>query len=485
MHRSLSLGLVVAALAVTAAPGVAVADSPDGLRWGACPEGVEAPGLECATLEVPLDYADPDGRQIEIAVSRLASEEPAERRGALMTNPGGPGGSGLAYPAQLAAGGLPQEVLDAYDVIGFAPRGVGESTRVTCDLTEEQQSRGNFPTYAHTDADVEREAEYARDIAERCGDADTAWMLPHLTTANTARDMDRIREALGESTVSYLGASYGTYLGSVYAEMFPERGDRMVLDSALGAGGYDFTAMRRFAPGFEDRFPDFAEYAAAHPEYGLGTTPEEVTETFFELAERLDAEPSPEGVDGTLFRGLTFDRLYVDALMPQVAEAWQALDTGQPLPSLPPVVGDMENLMASRFAVICADSEWPDTVEAYQEAVAVDRERHPMLGGSVASVNPCAFWPAEATEPPVRIGDEGPSNILIVQNERDPGTPLAGARELRETLGQRAVLVTADQGGHGVYPFGSNTCANDSVTAYLTTGERPSQDLACAAEPAE
>ncbi|ANS68663.1 secreted hydrolase [Streptomyces lincolnensis] len=492
--RTLSLALAATAVAATVIPDAA-ATTADIVRWGPCSPKAASPGkasspgraapprLECSTLEVPLDHRDPDGRQIEIALSRLASEKPSQRRGVLLTNPGGPGISGLGYPVALAASKLPQKVLDSYDVIGFDPRGTGRSAPVTCDLTPAQRNRGNLPPYAHTAADVARQAGGARTIAEQCVTSKTASMVPHTTTANTARDMDRIREALGEPKISYLGGSYGSYLGAVYTTLFPGRGDRIVLDSNLGPGGYDVTAMRSIARGLEDRFPDFAAFAAARPEYGLGTTPRQVRATFFDLAKRLEAKPV-RGVDGTLFRGLTFDRLYSDASMPSVAEMWQALDRDRPLPpDTPPSMEAMENSMAARFYVICGDSRWPGTVREYQRDVAVDRLRYPMLGGSAASIGPCAFWPGERTEPPVRIGDRGPSNVLMVQNERDPGTPLARAQELRRAFGKRATMVTADQGGHGVYPFGRNTCANDAVTAFLVTGERPARDLACAAEP--
>ncbi|MGW6273950.1 alpha/beta hydrolase [Streptomyces sp. NPDC055060] len=497
MHRTLSLTLAVTAVAVTAIPDMSAAATPESLRWAPCrgeaasekPRGEPTaqkpafPPLECSTLKVPLDYRRPDGRQIEIAISRLASKKPAERRGVLLTNPGGPGVTGLGYPAVLAASGLPQEVLDSYDLIGFDPRGVARSTPVTCDLSPEQQARGNIPPYAHTAADVAREAGNARTVAQQCATSRTAWMLPHTTTANTARDMDRIRAALGEEKLSYLGASYGSYLGAVYTTLFARRSDRIVLDSNLGPGGYDVTAMRLFARGLQDRFPDFAAFAAAHPEYDLGTTPAQVTAKFFDLAERLEAKPV-QGFDATAFRGVTFDRLYSDADMPLVAKIWHALDTDQPPPSTPPLP-DMENSMAARFSVICGDTRWPRTVREYQRNVAVDRLKYPMLGGSTASVGPCAFWPDKRAEPPVRIGDRGPSNVLMAQNERDPGTPLVGAQELRRAFGKRAAMVSADQGGHGVYPFGPNTCANDTVTAFLTTGQRPARDLPCAAEPAK
>ncbi|MFD5028031.1 alpha/beta hydrolase [Streptomyces sp. NPDC058373] len=498
MRRILSLAVALAATAVTvtAVPSATAAPTPDALRWVPCAENpggaagaaeteasADFPPMECATLEVPLDYDDPDGRQIEVAVSRLASEKPSQRRGVLLTNPGGPGISGLGYPAVLAAAGLPQKVLDSYDVIGFDPRGVGRSTPVSCELTEKQQNRGNFPSYAHTAADVVRAAAPAREVAERCADSPSASLLPHINTANTARDMDRIRAALGERRISYVGASYGTHLGAVYASLFPERGDRIVLDSNLGPGGVDADAMRLFGPGMEERFPFFAKYAADHPEYGLGSTPEEVTATYFELAERLEKEPV-QGYDGTAFRGVTFDLLYADANMPALAETWQALDTGRPLPEEPPFP-DMDNFMSARFAVICGEGEWPRSIREYQRAVAADRQRYPMIGGSSANIGPCAFWPGKWLQQPVEVGDRGPSNVLMVQNERDPGTPLAGARETRRALGKRAVMVTADQGGHGVYVFGRNACANDAVTTYLTTGDRPARDLACAAEPGE
>ncbi|MGW8672986.1 alpha/beta hydrolase [Streptomyces niveus] len=487
MRRTLALTFALAATAVAATttviPGVSVAATPDtGLRWGSCPETITAPRLKCATLQVPLDYRHPDGRQIDLTISRLASEKPAQRRGVLVTNPGGPGGPGLSFPADLAASGLPQSVLDSYDIIGFDPRGVGTSTPVTCDLTQEQQERGNFAPYAHTDADVAREAGHARTIAKQCATSKTSWMLPHTTTANTARDMDRIRTALGEQKLSYLGMSYGTYLGASYAAMFPGRGDRIVLDSNLGPDGYDVTAMREFARGMEDRFPDFAAYAAARPEYGLGSTPEQVKAKYYELVERLDAKPV-DGIDGMMLRGMTFEYLYSDATLPLLAKNWQELDTGRPITALPRP--EMENLMSSRFYVVCGDTRWPGKIRDYQRNAAVDRVKYPMLGGSTASINPCAYWPRERVEPPVEIGDRGPSNMLLVQNERDPGTPLAGARKLRQALGQRATMVTADNGGHGVYPFARNTCVDDAVTTFLTDGKRPAGDLACAAEPKE
>ncbi|GAA1274458.1 alpha/beta hydrolase [Saccharothrix xinjiangensis] len=482
MRKSLSLIAVLVTAASLVAPGVSSATPAPTVRWVDCPADVAVPGLECGTLQVPLDYREPGGRTIELMISRLASGDPDARRGILLTNPGGPG-PGLTFPAFLEFAGLPREVRDAYDVIGVDGRGIGHSTPVTCDLTQEQQYAGSVPPYAVTPADVRKRAEEVRDVARRCTTSSTADLLPHITTANTARDLDRVRAALGERKASFLGYSYGTYLGAVYATLFPRTTDRVVLDSNLGATGWDVEGGRGYGRGVEDTFPDFAEWLAAHPGFGLGGTPHQVRAKYFDLARRLDEAPV-QGVSGPLFRMLTFAGLYGtgDAAFTALAGIWKALDTDTPLPpNDTPVPANLENLIASRHYVVCGDSRWPTSVATYERNVAVDRVRHPMFGAAAANVYPCAFWP-DPVEQPVRISDRGPRNVLLVQNERDPATPLAGARTLRRAFGDRAAMLTVDQGGHGVYVLGANRCANTEVTAYLLGGRRPARDLACAAE---
>ena len=447
------------------------------------PGDAAAPGLECSTIKVPLDYQDPGGRQIDVAISRLASKNPAQRRGVLLTNPGGPS-AGLKFPAELAAAKMPQSVLDSYDLIGFDPRGFGHSTPVTCDLTPEQQAVGNVPPYARNAADVTKRAEQSKAIARQCATSKSAWMLPHVSTADTARDMDRIRAALGQSKISFAGYSWGTYLGAVYTTLFPQRGDRIVLDSNVHPTGWDYANDRLYAQGFDDRFPDFAKFAAAQDAtYHLGSTPEQVTAKYFELAARVDKAPV-QGIDGATFRMATYGFLFSNAGMPLVAKIWQAVDTDGPLPPLPGdgTTPDADNVISGRYYMICADSRWPRSVGTYQATVALDRLRHPMFGAAGANVQPCAFWP-EPAEAPVRVGDRGPSNVLMLQNQRDPATPLAGAKQLRQAFGDRARMVTVDAGGHGVYPYVGNQCADTAATSYLTTGRFPDHDLACAAEP--
>ncbi|AXB47858.1 alpha/beta hydrolase [Amycolatopsis albispora] len=486
MRKSVVAGLAALLVASLAPVGLAADTAPPGpgaVTWGKCPSGTPLGPLECGTLPVPLDYRDPRGGTIDLAISRLASANPAKRRGVLLLSSGGPGAPAMNYPLVLTYFGLPQSVRDSYDLIGMDPRGVGYSTPVTCDLPPETSQTANIPDYALDSADVAARAERVAEVARKCGAASTAGLLPHLTTANTARDMDRVREALGERKLSFLGVSYGTYLGAAYATMFPQRGDRIVLDSSMSEEGSAPSASRGFGQGVEDRFPDLAKFIVAHPEYGLGTTEEQVKLKYYELAARLDAQPRPDGFDGRQFRRATFERMYTDQGLPQAAELWRAIETGQPVPPLPsappPPDQPADNVTAAQLAVLCGDRNWPEPVEFYQRNVEEDRFRFPMWGAGAANIWPCAFWPVEPVEPPVEIGDRGPSNVLMVQNLRDPSTPLSGALRMREALGDRARMITADQGGHGAYLYLKNQCLNDATTDFLVTGERPREDLAC------
>ncbi|WP_103353727.1 alpha/beta hydrolase [Amycolatopsis sp. CA-128772] len=475
--------ILPAALAAAAVvSGVSAAGAADRapVAWGPCPADVAKPGLQCSTLEVPLDYRHPDGRKITVALSRLASANPAQRRGVLLVNQGGPGLNGLDFPVALVDAGLPQRVRDTYDVIGFDPRGVGHSTPVTCDMTPKQTAESVSPPFPYRAADVTKAAEAAKTVARQCLTSKTASMLPFVTTANTARDMDGIRTALGEPKLSYYGDSYGTYLGAVYTSLYPGRSDRIVLDSNLRPEGYDVEALRSQALGFETRFPDFAKLAAANPaQYSLGATPAAVRAKYFELAERLDRAPA-QGYDGTTFRTITAGFLRADAALPALAKLWHELDVNEP--AFPPAGAgaDSDNFAASYLAVVCGDSRWPEAVGTYQRNVAVDRVRYPMYGPYAANIRPCAFWPAPA-EPRVRITDDGPANVLMLQNLRDPATPMPGALRLRAAFGDRARLVTADQGGHVAYLNGANECGNNAVSDYLTTGKRPPHDAFCRA----
>jgi pimeloyl-ACP methyl ester carboxylesterase len=484
-YRKYSAALVavfgLAGALVAAVP--AVAEEPAArMQWATCPADVVVRPpiqVQCAKVPVLLDYSDPDGTQIEIMVSRIASTKPEKRRGVLMFNPGGPGGSGLGFPALMVTQGLPAGIMDAYDLIGMDTRGIGHSAPVSCGFTTGEPYWGNIPPYAVDDAAVTKQAGVAAEIAARCAANDKDGRLRHLT-ANTARDLDRIRAALGEKKASFLGMSYGSALGAAYASMFPDTADRVVVDSNIGDTHLDRDGMRRYALGMEQTFGDFAEWAAArHASYGLGRTPQQVRETYFTTAERLDKTPAADGTDGAMFRIGVFGGLYSERSYGKTAQIWQSYLNPGKATTPAPAPNPADNSLTVFLAVTCNDVDWPEDVATYRRAVAEDRKRYPLFGAASANILPCAYWKTEPSEPPVKITDKGPRNVLILQNRHDPVTPYAGGKLLREKLGERSRLVTADGSGHGVYVLGGNACALNITTSYLVEGKLPATDTTC------
>ncbi|MFB0629762.1 alpha/beta hydrolase [Streptomyces sp. AB3(2024)] len=468
--RTTSLLAVVAAAAFLATPAPAAASAaPPQPRWQRC--GASTPAaLQCATLTVPLDYADPGGRKIDIAMSRLKASRPKERRGVLLLNPGGPGGPGLELPVDPAVN-LGEEVRSRYDLIGFDPRGVGRSSPVSCGLTADEQDYER-PYRPETFA---KDVEWARTVATKCR-ARAGDSLRHLTTRNTARDMDAIRAALGERKISYLGFSYGTYLGAVYAQMFPRHTDRFVLDSASDPTRVWQGMFQGMAEGADAAFARWSEWTALHDrEYGLGSTPAEVRRTFWDLVARADREPvdsagAPLTGDGIRAQHARF------AHVEKAAEWVAALKKAAPS-AVAPATREVppDNDASSAWAVLCGDSRtWPRDPERYRHDAVRDKALHPLYGDFASNIKPCAFW-EQGSEPPTTVDNE--VGALILQNEWDPGTPLAGARAMHRALhGSRMVTVA---GGEGHIVNGTDPCADRALGAYLTTGVLPPRDLTC------
>ncbi|WP_394835971.1 alpha/beta hydrolase [Pendulispora rubella] len=413
----------------------------------------------------------------------------------LLFNLGGPGGPGLIAPA-LFPRLLPASVLDRFDLIGFDPRGIGRSTPVSCGLTEQQrQDFTKIIPYPAPDGDISDNVEYATAVADACGRTSRG-LMPYITTANTARDMDAIRVALGERQISYLGYSYGTYLGAVYASLFPEKSGRMVLDSVIHPGRIWRDTLRAWGPAIEVRLKDFYRWAAARDDvYHLGATAEAVRQRYFQLVDKLDANPIPTSngpLDGNLFREMNRGAMYSDASFPEMAEVYRSAsesftasvtlspDARALFPEVP-----ADNSPISTFAVFCDDAAWPRSVLRYQLDVAVDRVASPGSGGMSGNIWPCAAWPFAPRERPIPIGQRGPANVLLVQGLRDPATPHDGAEAMRTAFGHRARLVSVDAGGHAI-SYGlnrnDNHCADERVTAFLITGRLPDLDVSCAAE---
>lgn len=483
-------GLVAAGCAHSPPPEAdppAAAPAPEP-TWTACPDGVEKPEdgparLQCTTVPVPLDYDDPDGETIDLTISRLASNNPEERRGVLLLNPGGPGGTGLDQPKFLADRGMPQSVLDSYDLIGMDTRGVGHSSPIGCGFTDDVDYYGSVPPFAYDEAAFDEQSATAEDIASRCAAGDDGRMA-QVNTANMSRDLDRVRIALGEEKASFLGYSYGSALGAAYASMFPETSDRVVLDSNIGDTHLDQDGIRRYGRGMEETFPDFARWAATQNDrYGFGSTPEEVRATYLDLAGRLDRTPK-DGIDGRVFRLGTFVALYNPASYEDTAVLWRGLLDPSPPAELPAPTGaasPFDNTWSVFLAVTCNDVEWPSDPAVYRQAIDEDREAYPLFGAAAANIMPCAFWQNEPSEPPVDVLDDGPTNVLVAQNQRDPVTPLRGGELIDEKFGDRSRLVTADGSGHGVFVLGKNQCATDIVTDYLVDGTMPEEDTFCEA----
>ncbi|MET9729505.1 alpha/beta hydrolase [Streptomyces sp. NPDC006458] len=476
----LVLGLTVPA---TATPSKAA----EPLKWTRCEGKGLDPRQQCATVKVPMDYADPHGRQIDIAVSRLSSENPAARRGALLLIPGGPGGTSIDQPSEKA-GLLPKEVRDAYDLIGFAPRGMAPSSSVTCDLEPADLAATKLRPWPTPDGSVDENMTAARRMSEACArNADD--LIRHISTRNEARDLDRVRAALGEHRISAWGMSYGTYVGAVYGELFPHRTDRFVLDSN---GDPDPARVGRawlagFERGVEDTFPRFAAYASAPgTPHRVAETPAEVRRVFLELAARLDREPlpwpgaNPPVLDGNELRQAMLSSLYDPDDYPVLAQLIDAARAGElpPAPAVPPE-DLMQNGTAVALGTICNDVAFPREAAVYQKDVTVSRANFPLTAGMPRNAMACAAWPFAPQEPPVRITGRGRSSFLLVQNERDVATPLSGARKLREALGRRAVMVTVNSTGHDVYLANGNACGDAAVSRFLATGERPDGDLYC------
>lgn len=461
--------------------------APAPLKWTECEgEGLD-PRQECATVSVPMDYADPDGRRIDIAVSRIPSEKPSARRGALLMIPGGPGGDSLAHPSEEGRK-LPPSVRDAYDLIGFAPRGNAPSTPVSCEVEHGDLALTKLRPWPAPDGSVTENMATARRVSDACarnGDE----LVRHISTKNNARDIDRIRAALGERRLSLWGVSYGSYVGAAYAEMFAHRTDRVVLDSNDDPDPVraERAWLQSFEVGVEDNFPEFAKWAAqpGNP-YRLADTAAEVRPLFLRLAARLDREPipwpgaNPEELNGNVLRQTMLDSFYDPDDYPALAQLIQAARKGTvpPAPQAPPDAL-LQNYLAVGAGTICNDAAWPASASTYRKDVAESRAKYPLTAGMPRNAMVCAAWPWQPKEPPVRITDRGPSNILLVQNERDVATPLTGALKLREYLGRRAVMVTNDATGHGAYLDKGTACGDALVSRFLATGERPGEDTYC------
>ncbi|MFI1379524.1 alpha/beta hydrolase [Embleya sp. NPDC020886] len=468
------------------------------LDWGSCVLGpddasgraLEQAGARCADVTVPLDYANPRGRTITVAISRIKATDRRHRIGALLSNPGGPGGAGIGMTPELRT--AMKEVGARYDVIGMDPRFVGRSTPLDCGWP----LGTNLFAAGLTRASFERQVALQKDLADRCR-AGNAAVLPFVSTRNTARDMDVIRAALGERKISYFGYSYGTYLGTVYTQMFPGRYDRIVLDGALDPNRYSSRALQGTEGENEHALAAWADWAALrNGTYGLGATRADVFATIDRLVETSARTPLTVGTAPEVYRLddtrvpfllLVGDADDTDAARANLADMLATLvkaAAGQPAPLSPEFAGLLRVMLTAegsptgsvQSAIMCGDVPVSHDLEQYWRDIEGSRAAHPLFGPMTNNIVPCAFWD-NPREQPTRVRRDVP--MLIVAATGDPRTPYVGSVALHGLLPSSRLLTLQGANRHAVYGLYGNSCVDDRVNAYLATGRLPGTDQTC------
>ena len=465
-----------------AAGSAAIVPQASKLDWKPCTGQLS--GLQCASLQVPLNYADPGGRKITIALSMVPATAPAaQRQGVMFVNPGGPGEPGRSLAAAVAEGISPQ-VAATYDIVGFDPRGVGASSpALSCDPNF---FTGVRPDYIPANAAAEqvlinRAKSYAAACQQRYG-----WFLPYETTANTARDMDQIRQAFGVQQVTYYGISYGTYLGQVFGTLFPSHVRRMVLDSTVDPTGawYQDNISQDYA--FQARIEAFFAWIAKYNEtYHLGTTVSQVQAAYYQIRAKLAKTPidgpdgpmiGPDELDDTILLGG-----YLNTLWPSFAQAladYRNSGNSTGLVSQFQQWGvQNENTFAAYNAVECADVTWPRSWSKWQSDTEHVYQTAPFEAWDNAWFNAaCAFWPVAGPAKPFQVNGAKLPPVLMLQGTLDAATPYAGAQNAHKLLPTARMVVVQGSGNHGQsLETPPDACVQNYLNHYLATGAVPGQ----------
>lgn len=461
-------------------PGTTGPDEEDGLdrsgfpvpdlAWEAC-----GAGMQCSTLEVPLDWDDPEGETIELAVARRPATGPSdEHQGILAINPGGPGASGIQMLRSAGLMGM-DDLNRWFDIVSWDPRGVAGSTPAECDddLLDELRSVDPDPDDDAEQDDLDAVAEaYADSCAEVSGD-----LIEHLGTDQTVADLDLLRAALGEDQLSWLGFSYGTYLGQVYAERYPQRVRAMVLDGVVDPADGLEGLLTAQAEGFETFLDETFAECDADPDCPV----DDPTAVLDELLVRSESDPLPAGTGdldpSTLLTALfasSYDPILTSQLLRGLAQADEEGD-GTILAGLAQTywtLGDYPPYVAT----LCADVEHPAGAEEARAFAERIEAAAPTMGAAVANeILPCAWLPTQGRAPaPIRA--EGAPTILVVGNTGDVATPVEQAERVAEALDDAVLLVHE---GEGHTSFGSSACVDEAVLIYLVDLEPPAEGTVC------
>ncbi|MFF3328149.1 alpha/beta hydrolase [Streptomyces sp. NPDC002888] len=486
---------VVAAATFTAVPAAAGPSHPahaapaSELGWKNCAT-TTYPTLQCASLKVPLDHDDPRGQQITLALSRVPHTA-KKYQGPLLVNPGGPGGSGLTL-AGFVASSLPKAVAAQYDVIGFDPRGVGAS-RPALDCAPGHFGPVRPDSVPSTPAIEQANLTRAKSFADACTQKYPS-LLPHIDTVSAVRDMDSIRAALGSRQINYFGYSYGTYLGAVYAKLFPERVRRLVLDSIVDPAGIWYEDNLAQDHAFNDRHRALMAWIARHDTtYRLGTDPEQVEARWYAMRTALAKKPADGRVGAAELEDTFMPGGYYNGYWPYLAEAFAAYvndKDAEPLVEayehFAAVDATGDNGYSIYTAVQCRDADWPRSWERWRVDNWAVHEKAPFMTWNNAWYNAsCAFWPTHSGHPVnVANGDLPPA--LLFQATNDAATPFEGGATVHSLLGGSSLVVEEGGGNHGVTLSG-NSCLDKHLAAYLRDGTVPrgsdEADAVCPALP--
>lgn len=449
------------------------------LSWTTC-DGT----FQCAQLLVPIDYADPHGATMHVAVIRKPATSTSD--GSLVINPGGPGVSGVTFEADDAAAF--SQLNEHFALVSFDPRGVGQSHPIRCvtaaQLTTYIDTNPVPTTRAEHATVVQQAKEIARDCYRRNGQ-----YLEHVGTIDAARDMDVLRAALGDQKLTYFGGSYGTYLGAKYAQLFPTRIRAMVLDGAIDPALSQTQDDFAQAKGFQADLDDFLAACAASGSCPLGSTAAAAHATLESIRAKVTAHPLD--VDGrNLGPGEFFEGLGAGLYTPTDWSAlWTALagvkdGMGSALLEFADGLternpdGSYSNLIESNLAIDCIDRPSPRKVSTYDAEAARFAKASPDFGAAIEyGMLPCAFWKVPPVERPHPVRAAGAPPILVIGTTGDPATPYANAQALAKQL-QSGVLLTYEGDGHTAY-LRHDPCVDAAVASYINDLRTPAPGTRC------
>ncbi len=436
------------------------------LAWSGC-----GGGSECAELDVPVDYEQPDGDTLTLSITRVPAS--GDRIGALFVNPGGPGGTATDFAATLGHS-LPDEITESFDIVGVDPRGLGASA-IDCggDMTELYGVDYSIDSPEDTAELLAVSQDYIDGCEAAAGD-----LLPYLGTEDVARDIDAVRGAMGDEQLNYLGYSYGTAIGQQLAELFPDRVRAMIIDGVVDLGPTGVETAIDQAAGFEVALHAWADDCNADPSCPLAPDAIGAVEQLQAQVEQapIPADPRELG-PGDLSTGLALP-LYSESMWPDLSDAVaSALDgDGSGMVGLADQylgVADFDIY----FAVNCLDFEWPDTPEELLAAGAAATAESPHFAEPIVNdYVRCAMWPVEA-DPMQAVTAPGAPPILVVSTTNDPATPYEAGVRAAERL-ESGVLLTYEGDGHTVVGNGVS-CVDDAAAAYLVDLEVPEDGLTC------